>query len=61
VSTMFVVILECKQNMTSLRDQAGLAKMMSLGGKLTTLACYPTKYVNIAEKPTYISTDTECQ
>jgi hypothetical protein len=44
-----VVILECKQNMTSLRGQANWAKMTSLGGKLTALACHPTKYVNKAE------------
>jgi len=36
-------------NMTSLRGQANLAKMTSLGGKLAALACHPTKYVNKAE------------
>jgi hypothetical protein len=44
-----LVILECKRKMTSLRGQASLAKMMSIGGKLTALACHPTKYVNKAE------------
>jgi hypothetical protein len=38
-----------KQNMTSLRGQASGAKMMSPGGKLTALACYPTKNVDKAE------------
>jgi hypothetical protein len=52
-SAMFVedtlVILKCKQNMTSLRGQASWAKMTPLGGKLTGMACHPTKYVNKAE------------
>jgi hypothetical protein len=44
-----LVILECNQNMMSLMGQASWAKMASLGGKLTALACYPTKYLNKAE------------
>ncbi len=44
-----LVIHECKQNMTSLRGQAGWAKMMSLRGKLMALACHLTKFVNKAE------------
>jgi hypothetical protein len=35
--------------MISFRGQAGWAKMTSLGGKLTALACHPTKKVNKAE------------
>jgi hypothetical protein len=35
--------------MTSLKGQASWAKMMSLGGKLTALACHQIKYVNKAE------------
>jgi len=42
--------------MTSFRGQASLAKMTSLGGKLTALACHPTKRVNKAEELTYLST-----
>jgi hypothetical protein len=45
LSSMFVerlAINECKQNMTSLRGEASWAKMMSLGGKLTTLVCHLT-------------------
>jgi hypothetical protein len=44
-----LVILECKQNMTSLRGQASWAKMTSLGGKLTALACHLTIYVSKVE------------
>jgi len=33
----------------SLRGHSRWAKMMSLGGKLTALACHPTKNVNKAE------------
>jgi hypothetical protein len=43
--------------MTSFREQAGWAKMTSIGGKLTALASHLTKYVNKAEKPTYLSTN----
>jgi len=32
-----------KQKMMSFRGQAGRAKMMSPGAKLTALACHPTK------------------
>jgi hypothetical protein len=42
-------ILECKQNMMSLRGQPSWAKMTLLGAKLTALACHPTKYLNKAE------------
>jgi hypothetical protein len=45
--------------MTSLRGQASSTKKMSLGGKLTALACHPTKRVNIAEEVTYLSTNIE--
>jgi hypothetical protein len=31
--------------------------MTSLGGKLTALACHPTKNVNKAEELTYLSTN----
>jgi len=41
--------LNVNKNMTSLRGQASSAKMTSLGGKLTAMACHPTKYVNKAE------------
>jgi hypothetical protein len=43
--------------MMSFRGQASLAKMMSLGGKLTALACHSTKRVNKAEELTYLSTN----
>jgi hypothetical protein len=33
-----------------------MAKMTSPGGKLTALACHPTKKVNKAEELTYLST-----
>jgi hypothetical protein len=39
----------------SFRGQASSAQMMSLGGKLTALACHPTKRVNKAKKLTYLS------
>ncbi len=38
----------------SLRGQASWTKMMSLRRKLTTLACHPTKFVNKAEKRTFL-------
>jgi len=44
-----LAIPECKQNMMLLRGQASWAKMMSLRGKLTALACHLTKFVNKAE------------
>jgi hypothetical protein len=37
------------KNMMSLRGQASWAKMTSPWGKLTALACHPTKYVNKTE------------
>jgi hypothetical protein len=44
----------CKQKMTSFRGQANSANMMTLGGKLTTLVCHPTKRVNKAQELTYL-------
>jgi hypothetical protein len=44
-----LVIPECNQNMMSLRGQTSWAKMTSLRGKLTALACHLTKFVNKAE------------
>jgi hypothetical protein len=41
----------------SLRGQASLAKMMSSGGKITALACHPTKKVNKAEELAYLFTN----
>ncbi len=41
----------------SFRRQASSAKLMSLGGKLTVLACHPTKRVNKAEELNYLSTN----
>jgi hypothetical protein len=43
--------------MTSFREQAKLATMMPLWGKLTALACHLTKKVNKAEDLTYLSRD----
>jgi hypothetical protein len=43
--------------MTSFRGQASSAKMTSLGGKLTALACHPTKRASKAEELTYLSTN----
>ncbi len=43
--------------MMSFRGQASRAKKMSSGGKLTVLACHPTKKVNKAEELSYLSTD----
>jgi hypothetical protein len=34
-----------------------LVKMTSFGGKLTALACHPTKKVNKAEELTYLYTN----
>jgi hypothetical protein len=45
----------CKQKMTSFRGQANSANIMSLGDKLTALACHPTKRVNKAEELTNLS------
>jgi hypothetical protein len=42
--------------MTSFKGQASSTKMTPLGGKLTALACHPTKRINKAEEPTYLST-----
>jgi hypothetical protein len=41
--------------MMSFRGQASSAQMTPLGGKLTALACHPTKKVNKAEELTYLS------
>ncbi len=53
LSTMFVEskvgYSYCKQKKTSFRGQASWERMMSTGGKLTALACHPTKEVNKAE------------
>jgi hypothetical protein len=38
----WVSYFQCKQIMMSFRGQACSAKMMSLVGRLTTLACHPT-------------------
>jgi len=38
--------------MMSFRGQATWAKIVSLGGKLTALACHPTRKVNKAEELT---------
>jgi hypothetical protein len=43
------LFLNVNKNMMSLRGHSRWAKMMSLGGKLTVLACHPTKNVNKAE------------
>jgi len=43
--------------MTSLRGQESLAKMTSLGVKLTALACHLIKRVNKAEELTYLFTN----
>jgi hypothetical protein len=40
---------------TSFRGQASWEKVTSPGGKLTALACHPTKKVNKAEELTYYS------
>jgi hypothetical protein len=48
----YLLLIETK--MTSFRGQASWAKMTSPGGKLTTLACHPTKGVNKAEEPAYL-------
>jgi hypothetical protein len=45
--------------MTSLRGQASWFKMTSLRGKLTALACHPTKFVNKPEQRTFLSTNIE--
>ncbi len=43
--------------MMSFGGQASWAKMMSPWGKVTSLACHPTKKVNKAEELTYLSTN----
>jgi hypothetical protein len=45
--------------MMSFRGQASWAKMMSPGGKLTALACHPTKRVNKVEELTSLSTNID--
>jgi hypothetical protein len=45
--------------MMLLRGQASWANMMSPGGKLKALECHPTKKVNKAEEPTYLSTNID--
>jgi hypothetical protein len=49
----------CKQKIMSFRGQASSAKMTSFGGKLTALACHPTKRVSKAEELTYLSTNID--
>jgi hypothetical protein len=44
-----------KQKMMPILGKGSMAKMMSLGGMLTALACHPTKRVNRAEALTYLS------
>jgi hypothetical protein len=41
--------------MTSFRGQASSGKMMSLGVKVTALACHQTEIVNKAEALTYLT------
>jgi hypothetical protein len=41
----------------SFRRQASWEKIMSPGGKLTAVACHPTRKVNRAEELTYLSTN----
>jgi hypothetical protein len=53
-----LVIPDENPNITSFRGQASLAKMTSLGGKLTALASHLTKRVNKAEELTYLSLQT---
>jgi hypothetical protein len=43
--------------MMSFRGQASRDKITSPRGKLTALACHPTKKVNKAEELTYLSTN----
>jgi hypothetical protein len=43
--------------MILLRGQASWAKMISLRGKLTVLACHPTEFVNKVEQQTFLSTN----
>jgi hypothetical protein len=52
-----LVIPDENKEMISFRGQAGLAKMVSLEGKLTALVCHPTKRVNKAEELTNHSTN----
>ncbi len=42
----YVSYSEHKQNMMSLKGHISCSKMTSLRGKLTALACHPTKFVN---------------
>ncbi len=48
---------DVNKTMTSFRGKAISAKMTSLRGKLTALACHSTKRVNKAEELTYLSTN----
>jgi hypothetical protein len=50
---------QCKQKWHHSGGQASSAKMMSLGDKLTALACHPTKRVNKAEELIYLSTNID--
>jgi hypothetical protein len=52
----------CKQKLMSLRGHASWAKMTSPGGKLTALACHPTKkQANLSNEPNidYIRLDAK--
>jgi len=42
----------------SFRGQASWAKMISSWGKLTVVACHPTKKLSKAKLITYLSTNT---
>jgi hypothetical protein len=42
------------------RRKASWVKMTLPGGKLTVLACHPTKRVNKAEELTYLSANISC-
>jgi hypothetical protein len=45
--------------MMSFRGKATQAKMTSLRGKLTALACHPNQKVNKAEELTYLSVNID--
>jgi hypothetical protein len=52
-----LVIPDVNKTMTSFRGQASSAKIESLRGKLTALACHPTERVNKAEELTFLSSN----
>ncbi len=51
------LVIPDKQKMMSLRGQASWAKITSPGGKLTALACHPTKKENKIVLVSYLSTN----